>query len=83
LFVKEFSGPMVLPSERLAYVFQPKHLTEHRFKVDVAASRALCSTAQGAKEQIPADELPERVVMIVLNLVSQFNRGLVTKAEFG
>jgi hypothetical protein len=76
-YVREFSGPIAAPGTMLAYPFPPKLLHEHKFVVDVSLTRELCWKKLGSKEQVPADELPDRVVMILFDLFSRANQGKV------
>lgn len=76
-WVREFSGPISVPGILVSYPFEPKLLREHKFTVDVTLARELCWRKSGASEQIPGDELADRVVMILLDLFSRANQGKV------
>jgi hypothetical protein len=80
-WVREFSGPIALPGERLMYVHEPKLLREHRFTVDISVTRELC-WAKG-KERISADDFPDRIIKILLDLVLRANQGKVEMPPIG
>ena len=72
-WVREFSGPIALPGERLMYVHSPKMLREYRFTTDITLTRELCWPL--GKERIPANEFPDRIVKMFLELCLQANEG--------
>ena len=72
-WVREFSGPIALPGERLMYVHSPKMLREYQFTTDITLTRELCWPL--GKERIPANEFPDRIVKMFLDLYLQANEG--------
>ena len=73
----EFSGAVVLPSEGLMVLAEPRPLKEHKFKVEVAHDGSLVWVEKGKKEHIDASKLAERIIILFLDLVSRANRGKV------
>jgi hypothetical protein len=77
LWAAEFSGLLALPGENRWYVEQPKKLTNHKFKVEVAQDRSLVWRVGGNKEYVPSSELADYIVRLFLNLISRANQGKI------
>jgi hypothetical protein len=77
LWAAEFSGSLALPGENRWYVEQPKKLTSHKFKVELAQDRSLIWKADREKEYLPPSELADHIVRLFLNLLSRANQGKI------
>jgi hypothetical protein len=77
LWAAEFSGLLALPGENRWYVEQPKKLTNHKFKVEVAQDRSLVWRVGGNKEYVPSSELADYIVRLFLSLISRANQGKI------
>jgi hypothetical protein len=74
-WVREFSGPVALPGQSRWYIHEPKLLKEHRFTPDISVARELC-WAKG-KERISAEDFPDHIVKILLDLFLRADQGKV------
>jgi hypothetical protein len=77
LLVVEFVGTIMLPGEQEWVIHDPTKLKEHKFKVDVSQTRELVWVHRGTKETIPAAMLAEKIVKIMLDLMSRVDQGKV------
>ena len=75
----EFSGTLLLPGERGWVMEQPRVVKEHKFDVDVTESRDLAWIERGKGDHVAPDQLADRLVMIMLDLISRANQGKVLK----
>jgi hypothetical protein len=69
-YIREFSGPISVPGQLLAYPHPPKLLREHKLTADLTLAREPCWKRSGSKEQIAANGLPDHVMMTLLDLLS-------------
>jgi hypothetical protein len=60
----------------------PPVLKEHRFKVGVSETLELVWIEQGKQGQIARDQLANRMMMILLELISLDNQGQVQRRSF-
>jgi hypothetical protein len=74
LRVAEFSGAIAIPGRNEMVWQQAELLKEHRFKPDVSETRDLIWIT-GKGERTSSDKLADRIVMILLDLISRMNRG--------
>jgi hypothetical protein len=75
LSVAEFSGALPLPGEFVMH--DPRVLKERRIKVGVTENRELVWL--GEKEQIEPERLADRILMILMDLISRANQGRVER----
>lgn len=79
LRASEFSGTVVLPSERAWVMETPSELKRHKFKVDVSETRELVWKESGTKNVIAAPVLADHLMRIFLDLLSRANRGKIPR----
>jgi hypothetical protein len=82
LLAAEFSGGISLPGEGIGWAFNPIHLAEHKFKVDVSETRELVWKEEGRAGRIAPQLLADRIMQIFLDLVSRADQGKVEKPNF-
>jgi hypothetical protein len=75
LRVGEFSGALVIPGRNEMTWNKPRQLKEHRFKPDVSETRELVWVL--GKERIAPADLADRIVRILMDLISRMNQGKV------
>jgi hypothetical protein len=76
LRVAEFSGALLLPGEFAMH--EPRVLKEHRIKVSVTENRELVWLDE-KEQQIEAERLADRILMILMDLISRANQGRVER----
>lgn len=76
LCVREFSGGLLLPGEQGYFIHKPKLLKEHHFKVDLSDTFDLVWTT-GIESRITENQLPDRIMIIFLDLISRSNNGKI------
>jgi hypothetical protein len=77
LRVAEFSGTLLLPGELSWAMHEPSLLEEHHIKVGVTENRELIWLE--GKEQIEPERLADHIVMILMDLISRANQGMVER----
>jgi hypothetical protein len=75
--IREFSGALVVPGERLMYAFEPTQLKEYRFLVELRVGGPLAWKERGKSELLTTEDLAGRIATAFFDLVGRANRGKV------
>jgi hypothetical protein len=84
LFIREFCGGLILPSEigQRMYLDQPKHLHEEKYDPELSLAREVGWKRHGSTEFISSSALAEKCAIQFVDLVSRYASGKIARSSY-